>query len=91
MALIIEWLQGQGIGGNEMHQEDAVLAVGLGEAARRLSLSMRTIASLISRGELVSRLVGRRRLIAVSDLEAFIKRDHRDKSVKRSYRDRRRK
>jgi excisionase family DNA binding protein len=67
-----------------MHQQDTVLAVGLSEAARRLSLSTRTVANLISRGELVSRLVGRRRLIAVSELEAFIKRDHRAKSVKPS-------
>ena len=56
-----------------MHSE--VLAVDVREAARRLSLSPRTVASLISRRELPSRKVGRRRIIPVSALELFISRD----------------
>jgi excisionase family DNA binding protein len=56
-----------------MHE---VLAVNIPEAARRLGLSTRTVASLISRHELRSRKVGRRRIIPVSALEAFLKGGH---------------
>jgi excisionase family DNA binding protein len=70
-------MQGQDIGGTQMQQTERALTVGMVEAARMLGLSVRTIATLISREELPSRKVGRRRLIAVSDLEVFIKRDHR--------------
>ena len=59
-----------------MHQDEAVIAVGVAEAARRLGLSARTVATLISRRELPSRKVGRRRIIPVAALEAFIKSDH---------------
>jgi len=59
-----------------MHQYETVLAVGIGEAARRLGLSPRTVASLVLRHELPSRKVGRRRIIPVVALEAFIRRDH---------------
>jgi excisionase family DNA binding protein len=55
---------------------DVVLAVGVYEAARRLGLSARTVATLVARCELPSRKVGRRRLIPVAALEAFINRDH---------------
>lgn len=57
-----------------MHQD--VLAVDVREAARRLSLSPRTVASLISRQELASRKVGRRRIIPVEALDVFLREDH---------------
>jgi excisionase family DNA binding protein len=55
-----------------MHRDESSLAVGMAEAALRLGLSARTIANLIRRNELPSRKVGRRRLIAVRDLEKFV-------------------
>jgi len=75
----MNYLQGQELGGNDMQQAEAALSVGMVEAARRLGLSVRTIATLIKRNELPSRKIGRRRIIAARDLEAFIKRDHRTK------------
>jgi len=56
--------------------DDAVLAVNVNEAARRLGVSVRTIATLVARHELVSRKIGRRRVIPVVALEAFLKKDH---------------
>ena len=56
-----------------MHRDESVLAVGIGEAARRLGLSVRTVASLVLRRELPSRKVGRRRIIPVVELEAFVR------------------
>ena len=53
-----------------------VLAVGIPEAARRLGLSTRTVAALVSREELPSRKVGRRRIIPVAALEAFLRGGH---------------
>jgi excisionase family DNA binding protein len=53
-----------------------VLAVNIPEAARRLGLSVRTVATLVSRRQLVSRKVGRRRIIPVVALETFIRSDH---------------
>jgi excisionase family DNA binding protein len=50
-----------------------VLAVNIPEAARRLGLSIRTVATLVSRRELASRKVGRRRIIPVAALEAFVR------------------
>ena len=58
-----------------MHADEAVLAVGIAEAARRLGLSTRTVASLVSRRQLGSRKVGRRRIIPVVALEAFVRSD----------------
>jgi excisionase family DNA binding protein len=52
------------------------LAIGIQEAARRLGVSARTVATLIARGELPSRRIGRRRVIPVALLQAFLKRDH---------------
>jgi len=49
------------------------LAVSIPEAARRLGLSIRTVATLVSRRELVSRKVGRRRIIPIAALEAFLR------------------
>lgn len=70
-------VQGQELGGNEMQQAEGVLAVGITEAARRLGLSARTVATLVKRGDLESRKIGRRRLIPTSVLAEFIRRDHR--------------
>ena len=52
------------------------LAVGRIEAARLLSISLRTLDSLLARGELRGRRVGRRVLFPVEELERFLKRDH---------------
>jgi excisionase family DNA binding protein len=52
------------------------IAVSVPEAARRLALSPRTVATLVARKELPSRKIGRRRVVAVRDLEAFLRRDH---------------
>lgn len=59
-----------------MHGDETVLAVGMVEAARRLGLSARTVATLVLRRELPSRKVGRRRIIPVMALEAFVRSDH---------------
>jgi len=56
-----------------MQNHEAVIAVGMTEAARRLGLSARTVATLVLRRELPSRKVGRRRIIPVAALEAFIR------------------
>ncbi len=53
-----------------------VLAVGVQEAARRLGVSERTVATLLARKELRSRRIGRRRVIPVTELERFLLRDH---------------
>jgi len=58
-----------------MQRDESVLAVGMTEAARRLGLSPRTVATLVRRRQLASRKVGRRRIIPVLALEAFIRRD----------------
>lgn len=55
---------------------ESVLAVAIPEAARRIGVSSRTVATLVARGELQSRKVGRRRIILVSALEKFLTRDH---------------
>jgi len=59
-----------------MQQDERVIAVGVTEAARRLGLSPRTVATLVSRRQLMSRKVGRRRIIPVAALEVFVKTDH---------------
>lgn len=48
------------------------IAVGIAEAARRLGVSTRTMAALIARDEIQSRKVGRRRIIPITALEAFV-------------------
>ena len=60
-----------------MQRNESVIAVGMADAARRLGLSLRTVATLVSLRELPSRKVGRRTLIPLEALEAFIRRDHR--------------
>jgi excisionase family DNA binding protein len=62
------------MGGIRMQEQ---LAVNIPEAARRLGLSIRTVATLVSRRELASRKVGRRRIIPVVALEAFVRGDSR--------------
>lgn len=52
------------------------LALDVREAARRLSISPRTLALLIARGEIQSRKIGRRRIIPMMALEKFLARDH---------------
>ena len=54
-----------------------VLAVSVQEAARRLGVSERTVATLLARNELPSRRIGRRRVIPVVELERFLRRDHK--------------
>jgi excisionase family DNA binding protein len=52
------------------------LAVGISEAARRLGVSGRTLATLIAQNELPSCKIGRRRIIPVAALEAFVNRGY---------------
>lgn len=52
------------------------LLVSKREAARALSLSIRTIEYLISRKELTARRVGRRTLVVFTSLQTFARRDH---------------
>ncbi|MHB8218643.1 MAG: helix-turn-helix domain-containing protein [Candidatus Sulfotelmatobacter sp.] len=67
-----------------MHRDETVLAVGIVEAARRLGLSIRTVATLVLRQELPSQKVGRRRIIPVAALEAFVQRSQRTRSQERA-------
>ncbi len=46
------------------------------EAAAALAISIRTLETLISLGEIKSVRVGKRRLIPRSELERFARRDH---------------
>jgi excisionase family DNA binding protein len=62
---------------------EEVLAVGVKEAARRLGVCERTVMNAIYCKELTSRKIGRRRVIPVSALESFLRRDH-DLSTKRA-------
>ena len=59
-----------------MDEKNEILAVGITEAARRLGICARTVASFLARGDLPSRRLGRRRVIRVVDLEAFLRHDH---------------
>jgi excisionase family DNA binding protein len=58
-------------------EQSNILAVSVLEAARRLGVSERTVATLLARNELPSRRIGRRRVIPIKALEEFLKRDHR--------------
>jgi excisionase family DNA binding protein len=49
------------------------------ESAAMLSISLRTLDTLLARKDLVTRRVGRRRLIPRSELERFARRDHQTK------------
>jgi excisionase family DNA binding protein len=48
------------------------IAIGIAEAARRIGVSTRTLATLIARDEIPSRKVGRRRIIPIAALETFV-------------------
>lgn len=52
------------------------MALNVRDAARQLSISPRTLATLIARGEIQSRKVGRRRIVPIAALEKFLTRDH---------------
>lgn len=52
------------------------LAVNRFEAARLLSISLRTLDSLLACGELRGRRVGRRVLFPMEELQRFLRRDH---------------
>lgn len=52
------------------------LAVSLPEAARICGLSRRTLENYIRIRELPARKVGRRTLVTLAALEAFLRRDH---------------
>jgi excisionase family DNA binding protein len=54
----------------------APLALTIDETAARLHVSPRTVRRMIERGDLVSFHVGRAHRIAVSEVDAFIRRDH---------------
>jgi excisionase family DNA binding protein len=64
-----------------MQTNEVVIAVGMTEAARRLGLSTRTVATLVLRRELPSRKVGRRRIIPVAALEAFVRGEPRTENT----------
>jgi excisionase family DNA binding protein len=66
----------------KMHIDETVLAVGIVEAARRLGLSPRTVAKLVSAQELASRKVGRRRIIPIEAIEAFLRNESPAKLAK---------
>jgi excisionase family DNA binding protein len=51
------------------------LAISIDEAARRLGVCRRTVINLLTAKELVSRRIGRRRVIPVTSLEALLRRD----------------
>ena len=59
-----------------MTDEQETLAIPIDEAARRLSLSPRTVATLVAGRELRSVKVGRRRLIPLKALQDFLRHDH---------------
>ncbi|HEX6502424.1 MAG TPA: helix-turn-helix domain-containing protein [Terriglobales bacterium] len=59
-----------------MHPDATVLAVSIAEAARRLGVSTRTVATLVARKELASKRIGRRRLVTVDALRQFLRNDH---------------
>jgi excisionase family DNA binding protein len=61
----------------EAAMQDERIAVDINEAAKRLSLSARTVATLVSRGDLPSFKIGRARRIRVRDLERLCARDHK--------------
>jgi excisionase family DNA binding protein len=57
-----------------MHGTEKELGIGMTEAARRLGVSSRTVASLISENRIPSYKIGRRRIVPVAALEAFVNR-----------------
>lgn len=56
--------------------EQTRLAVGIKEAAQMIGVCSKTIHNLINAKELPSRKIGRRRVVRMRDLEAFLRADH---------------
>jgi excisionase family DNA binding protein len=56
--------------------EHKKLALSVAEAAQMLSLCTKTVRHLIAAKELPARRIGRRVVVRVADLEAFLRRDH---------------
>jgi excisionase family DNA binding protein len=54
---------------------DNVVAVNIPEAARRIGVSPRTVATLIAQKRLESRKIGRRRVIPIRALQDLLRRD----------------
>jgi excisionase family DNA binding protein len=61
------------------------LAVSRFEAARLLSISLRTLDSLLARGELRGRRVGRRVVFPVEELQRFLRKDHPVKEATQTF------
>jgi excisionase family DNA binding protein len=59
-----------------MEMQSEKLAVSRFEAAKMLSISLRTLDALLARGELRGKRVGRRILFPLEELDRFLKRDH---------------
>ena len=59
-----------------MPNDEGTLAVSVSEGARRLGVSVRTVSTLIARGDLGSCKIGRRRVIPIAALEAFLQAHH---------------
>jgi excisionase family DNA binding protein len=57
-----------------MQKTDSTLLVGMHEAAQRMGLGLSTVKALVQRNELRSITVGKRRLIPITALEAFVAR-----------------
>jgi excisionase family DNA binding protein len=57
------------------------LAVSRFEAAEMLSISLRTLDSLLAKGELHGKRVGRRIVFPIDELRGFLKRDHPTRPV----------
>ena len=55
--------------------DDRVMAVSVAEAARRLGISPRTMATLLAENKVRSATAGRRRLIPILALEEFLAQD----------------
>jgi excisionase family DNA binding protein len=56
--------------------DEGKILLGRKESAALLSISLRTLDSLLSRREIVARRIGRRLLISRTELERFARRDH---------------
>jgi len=58
--------------------DDTGQLLSLGQAAERLSITTRYLHTLLRRGELPTVRIGKRRLIRVRDLDAFVDRHVQD-------------
>lgn len=56
--------------------ENDILSMSPKEAARRLGVCQGTVMNLIRAKELVSRKIGRRRVVTVQALRDFLRKDH---------------